>query len=216
MKKKIVMLALSLIMATSVITGCGKSDEEKARDEIMSHMSDDEKDAIAADQKEMANYEAEKQAQADAIANEEPIDYSEVLTDKALSDVTFNNSELLNLSINTLLPEDEYIYSGKGYEDSASNGTYYYGQNHPAFYAMFAASPIKNVPSDAEDLGNYLIYVQPDTNNSGMNLLIVAEKNSDFCVQINFNSYDRNDEFYNNSATAILNKNYEYIKEQLQ
>lgn len=218
MKKKLITLTFCLLLSTSAIVGCGKSDEQKARDEIMSHMDSDEKANIEADQKEMADYEAEKQAQADAIANEQPIDYSEVLTDKALSDITFNNVEQLNLSINILLPEDEYLYNGKGFEieKTSQNGTYYYGQNHPVYYTMFSATPIKNMSADAEDLGNYLIYMQPDTNDSGMNLLVVAEKNSDFCVMINFNSYDRNDEFYNNCATAILNKNYEHIKEQLQ
>lgn len=214
MKKKIVLVTLSLIMAMSVFTGCGKSDEEKARDEIMSHMSDDEKANIAADQKAMADYEAERQAQADAIENEEPIDYSEVLTDKALSDITFNNKELINLSINILLPEDEYLYDGKGYEieKTVPEGKYYYGQNLPAFYSMFSATPISNVSADAEDLGDYLIYMQ-----SGIfNFLYVTEKNSDFALQITFNGYDSNDEFYLDCAETILNKNYEYIKEQLQ
>lgn len=61
MKKKLVMVTLSLVMAISAITGCGKSDEEKARDEIMSHMDADEKANIAADQKEIEEWETEQQ-----------------------------------------------------------------------------------------------------------------------------------------------------------
>lgn len=79
MKKKIVMVTLSLIMAMSVFTGCGKSDEEKARDEIMSHMDDDEKANIAADQKEIEKWEEEQQEKQAALEAEQAAlpDYSE-------------------------------------------------------------------------------------------------------------------------------------------
>ena len=79
MKKKLVMVTLSLVMAISAITGCGKSDEEKARDEIMSHMDADEKANIAADQKEIEEWEAEQQEKKEAAEAEQAAlpDYSE-------------------------------------------------------------------------------------------------------------------------------------------
>ena len=43
MKKKLVTITLYLLFGVSVVTGCGKSDEQKAQDEIMSHMDSDEK-----------------------------------------------------------------------------------------------------------------------------------------------------------------------------
>ena len=79
MKKKLVTITLCLILGVSVLAGCGKSDEEKARDEIMSNMDADEKANIAADQQAIADYEEYKQAVAEAIANEEPVNYAEVL-----------------------------------------------------------------------------------------------------------------------------------------
>lgn len=125
MKKKIVMVTLSLLMAMSAITGCGKSDEEKARDEIMSHMDADEKANIAADQQAIADYEASKQAEAEALANEEPVDYSEVLVEKSLNDFDFSTDSydfVLPYDINVLAPSDDY-FSKK----TSSNG-YLYGR----------------------------------------------------------------------------------------
>ena len=61
MKKKLITLTFCLLLSSSVIAGCGKSDEQKARDEIMSHMDSDEKAAIASDQKEIEKWEEEQQ-----------------------------------------------------------------------------------------------------------------------------------------------------------
>ena len=79
MKKKLITLTFCLLLSTSAIAGCGKSDEQKARDEIMSHMDDDEKAAIASDQKEIEKWEEEQQAKQESIEAEQAAlpDYSQ-------------------------------------------------------------------------------------------------------------------------------------------
>ena len=43
MKKKLIITFATLLFGALLIAGCGKSDEEKAREEIMAHMDADEK-----------------------------------------------------------------------------------------------------------------------------------------------------------------------------
>ena len=62
MKKKMVITFGMMLLGSCLLAGCGKSDEEKAREEIMSHMDADERAGIASDQKEMEEWEAEQQA----------------------------------------------------------------------------------------------------------------------------------------------------------
>ena len=215
MKKKLIVTFAMMLLGASLISGCGKSEAEKARDEIMAHMDDDEKAAIADDQKAMADYEAEKQAQADAIANEQPIDYSEVMSEKSLSDITFQNSELINIPINVLLPGEEYLYSGKGYdiERDVARGMFNYGQNQKVVDSMFNVVPTNQIVGDVEACGDYSIAYKLSDNEVGLNYLFVAENGSDYALQITFNSYYDDD--YYDCMRAMCEQNYEYIKAQL-
>lgn len=214
MKKKLIITLAMLLFGILLLSGCGKTEEQKAQDEIMSHMSDDEKEAIADDQKAIADYEAEKQAQADAIANEQPIDYSEVLEEKPLSDITFENSDVINIPISVLLPGDEYLYSGKGYdiERDVSRGMFNYGQNQLAVSENFAVVSIKDVSGDSEDCGNYTIYVQTANSSIGAYYLFVTENDSEYALQIVVTAAIKD---YYDCAEEMFNKSYQYIKEQL-
>lgn len=216
MKKKLVVTLTMLLFGILLLSGCGKTEEEKARDEIMSHMSDDEKSAIADDQKAIADYEAEKQAQADAIANEQPIDYSEVMSEKALSDITFENSDVLNIPVNVLLPGEEYLYSGKGYdiERDVARGMFNYGQNQKVVDSIFFVVKVNQIVGDVESYGNYSISYKLSDNEVGLNYLFVTENGSDYALQITYNSYN-NDDYYD-CARAMCEQNYQYIKEQLE
>lgn len=79
MKKKLIITFATLLFGASLIAGCGKADEEKAREEIMSHMDADEKANIASDQNEIEKWEAEQQAKKEAAEAEQAAipDYSE-------------------------------------------------------------------------------------------------------------------------------------------
>lgn len=214
MKKKLIVTLVMALLGISLLSGCGKSEEQKAQDEIMSHMSDSEKAAIADDQKAIADYEAEKQAQADAIANEQPINYSEVMSEKELSDITFENSEVINIPVSVLLPGDEYLYSGKGYdiERDVSRGMFNYGQNQLAISENFTVVSIKDVSGDSEDCGNYTIYSQTANSSIGAYYLFVAENDSDYALQIVITGAIKD---YYDCAEEMFNKSYQYIKEQL-
>ncbi len=214
MKKQAMITLTVAVLSILMLAGCGKSEEEKARDEIMSHMSDEEKAAIAEDQKAIADYEAEKQAKADAIANEKPIDYSEVMTETALTDITFEQSELINIPISVLLPGDEYLYGGKGYdiEMNLARGMHHYGQNQYVLSETFGVLASSSVSGDAEDCGNYTVYTETGMSEIGSYVLFITENNSDAALQISFYSTH---EDYQDCVKAMFEKNYAHIKEQL-
>ena len=202
MKKKIVMLALSLIMATSVFTGCGKSDEQKARDEIMSHMDSDEKAAIAADQKEMAEYEAEKEA----AKNEEPIDYSENMVEKSLVEIVntlrpeFISDSIVSVpDINILLPDDQYIYNT--YTEGGSRIVY--GTSNDSFEVSVneGSATAVSIVTETFDCGDYTLDVYVG-DNSGAFTFTAKGANREFILKIDYPS--------------IVEKNIDFIKEQLQ
>lgn len=214
MKKKLFITLVMTLLAASLFSGCGKSEEQQARDEIMSHMSDNEKAAIADDQKAIADYEAEKQAQADAIANEQPINYSEVMSEKALSDITFQSAEVINIPVNVLLPGEEYLYSGKGYdiERDVARGMFNYGQNQKVVDSNFGVIQANQISGDVEMCGDYIVSCKLSDNEVGLNFLFIAENGSDYALQITFNSYT--DDYYD-CAKSMCEQNYEYIKTQL-
>lgn len=143
MKKKLIITFATLLFGALLIAGCGKSDEEKAREEIMAHMDADEKANIAADQQAIADYEASKQAEAEAIANEEPVDYSEVLTEMSLRDISFStHSPVENIPFceyNILMPSDEYLLS-----TDIDSGTYEYGQSRSELFITFSMQKLQN------------------------------------------------------------------------
>lgn len=212
MKKKIVMLTLSLIVATSTstITGCGKSDGEKARDEIMSNMDTDERASIAADQQAIDDYEAEKQAQADAIANETPINYAEVLEEKSLGNITFRDNQQSIVDINVLMPADEYIYAGDDHK--TQNGQYFYGQNRAniGMYFFVANGSVADGMTEVGQFGNYTVHSFTD----GFGGAIFVGDGSGMVIKIECKITTNEDDLP--MVQEIFEKNLNYIVEQFE
>lgn len=211
MKKKIVMLALSLIMATSVITGCGKSDEEKARDEIMSHMDEDEKANIAADQKEIENWEKEQQEKQESLAAEQAAlpEYGEDILDTIDIEwtvplkVTFISEEYYKVTTNDVGTFSAYKSEISKLELTckildSDGGTLSYAKGlaeqgiEDAFY---------------EEIGDYVISGY-DKGGNILNILITDSEGA--CLSLEFWTTD--DEV----RKDIYNRNVESLKQQLQ
>lgn len=207
MKKKIVMVTLSLIMAMSVFTGCGKSDEQKARDEIMSHMDEDEKANIAADQKEIENWEKEQQEKQESLAAEQAAlpDYSEDVLSEIDIDwttplkVTFISEEYceeqnfdtvfkskiagLELTYNILSSDGGAMNYAKSVADSGAEDSFY------------------------DEIGDYKI-AGYDKGGNILTILITNTENG--CLSLEFWTTD--DEV----RKDIYNRNVESLKGQLQ
>lgn len=141
--RKMIIVTVTLLTMVCMLVGCGKSDEQRARDEIMSHMDADEKANIAADQQAITDYEAQKQAEAESIANEKPVDYSEVLTEMSLRDISFStHSPVENIPFceyNILMPSDDYLLS-----TDIDSGTYEYGQSRSELFITFSMQKLQN------------------------------------------------------------------------
>lgn len=206
MKKKLVTIILCLLLGASVITGCGKSDEEKTRDEIMANMDADEKTNIEADQKAIADYEAEKQAEAEAIANEKPINYAEVLEEKSINEISFLCGDIPLYELNILVPADEYAYDGHKPE----SGQYSYGQNKKDLGIIADYCDMNT--NGLELIGSYNNYNIYKNQLSDKVISIVIDDGTSRLVSIGFSVFS--DE-YLDVLDEIYKKNLDYIEEQL-
>ncbi len=211
MKKKIVMVTLSLIMAMSVITGCGKSDEQKAKDEIMSHMNDDEKANIAADQKEIENWEKEQQEKQESLAAEQAAlpEYSEdILTQVDVDWKTPLKITTISEEYSEVVPNEQntvVVYKSQigGLELTykildSDGGTMSYAK-------QIADSGAED--SFYQEIGDYKI-AGYDKGGNILTVLITDSENACFCME--FWTTDKE------VRTDIYNRNAESLKSQLQ
>lgn len=207
MKKKLITLTFCLLLSSSVIAGCGKSDEQKARDEIMSHMDSDEKANIEADQKEIKKWEEEQQAKQESIAAEQAAlpDYSEdVLSQIDIEwaiplQITFVDKEYLEeqsfdtvfkskiagleLTYNILTSDGGAMNYAKSVADSGAEDSFY------------------------DEIGDYKI-AGYDKGGNILTILITNTENG--CLSLEFWTTD--DEV----RKDIYNRNVESLKQQLQ
>ncbi len=207
MKKKLVTITLCLILGVSVLAGCGKSDEEKARDEIMSNMDADEKANIAADQQAIADYEESKQAEAEAIANEEPVNYAEVLEERAVNDISFLSGDTPTYELNILVPSDEYSYDGH----KPASGQYSYGQNQKDLGIIVDYCDMST--NGLELIGSYNDYNIYKNQLSNKVVSIVIDDGTSRLVSIGISVFDDDNLDIMNE---IYEKNLDYIVEQLE
>ena len=207
MKKKIVTITLCLILGVSVLAGCGKSDEEKARDEIMSNMDADEKANIEADQKAIADYEAEKQAEAEAMANEKPINYAEVLEEKSINEISFLCGDTPTYELNILVPSDEYSYDGHKPE----SGQYSFGQNQKDLGIIVDYCDMNT--NGLELIGSYNNYNIYKNQLSSKVISIVIDDNTSRLVSVGISVFGDD---YLDVLDEIYEKNLDYIVEQLE
>lgn len=211
MKKKIVMVTLSLIMAMSVITGCGKSAEQKAKDEIMSHMSDDEKANIAADQKEIENWEAEQQSKQESLAAEQAAlpEYGEdILTQidvdwKTPLKITSITEEYCEVSANE--PNTVVVYKS---QIGGLELTYKILDSDGGLMGMAKSNAEQGVENAVyEEIGDYIIGGY-DKGGNILTLIVTDAEGSCFCLEF----WTTNKEV----RTDIYNRNFESLKSQLQ
>lgn len=207
MKKKLVTITLCLLLGASVITGCGKSDEQKAQDEIMSHMDSDEKSNIEADQQAIADYEASKQAEAEAIANEEYINYADVLEEKSVNEISFLCGEIPQYELNILVPSDEYSYDGHKPE----SGQYSYGQNQKDLGIIVDYCDMNT--NGLELIGSYNNYNIYKNQLSSKVISIVIDDNTSRLVSVGISVFGDD---YLDVLDEIYEKNLDYIVEQLE
>lgn len=207
MKKKLVTITLYLLFGVSVVTGCGKSDEQKAQDEIMSHMDSDEKSNIEADQQAIADYKESKQAEAEAIANEEPVNYVEVLEERAVNDISFLSGDTPTYELNILVPSDEYSYDGHKPE----SGQYSYGQNQKDLGIIVDYCDMST--NGLELIGSYNDYNIYKNQLSNKVVSIVIDDSTSRLVSIGISVFDDD---YLDVLDEIYEKNLDYIVEQLE
>lgn len=210
MKKKLVMVTLSLVMAISAITGCGKSDEEKARDEIMSHMDADEKANIAADQKEIEEWEAEQQEKKEAAEAEQAAlpDYSEdILTTYDIEwqtplKATFVSEDYLDES------QDEHYLISKVGDVSFS---YINMDTNDTTSVSYAKSLAEENANDGfyQEFGNYIL-VGWDTGGNTENRIVITDSANN-CT-INFYIRTNNTDI----RKDVYDRNIQLLKEQLE
>ena len=175
MKKKLVTITLCLLLGASVITGCGKSDEQKAQDEIMSHMDSDEKANIAADQKEIEEWEAEQQEKKEAAEAEQAAlpDYSEdILTTYDIEwqtplKATFVSEDYLDES------QDEHYLISKVGDVSFS---YINMDTNDTTSVSYAKSLAEENSNDGfyQEFGNYIL-VGWDTGGNTENRIVITD-----------------------------------------
>ncbi len=206
MKKKLIITFATLLFGALLIAGCGKSDEQRARDEIMSHMDADEKANIAADQQAIADYEAQKQAEAEAIANEEHIDYANLLEDRDVNSISFICGDNPSYSLNVLAPSDEYSYDGH----NPNSGIYSYGQNKKDLYIVVDYCDMTT--NGLELVGSYNNYNIFVNHLSSKNTAIVIDDGTSRLLNIGISTFDDD---YLGDMNDIYEKNLNYIIEQL-
>lgn len=211
MKKKIVLVTLSLIMAMSVFTGCGKSDEEKARDEIMSHMDADEKANIAADQKEIENWEKEQQEKQEAAAAELAAlpEYGEDILSQVDVDwkiplkITTISEEYCEVTPNE--PKTVVIYKSK---IAGLELTYKILDSDGGLMNMAKGNAEQGIENAIyEEIGDYTIGGY-DKGGNILTLIVTDAEGSCFCLE--FWTTDKE------VRTDIYNRNFESLKTQLQ
>lgn len=210
MKKKLVMVTLSLVMAISAITGCGKSDEEKARDEIMSHMDADEKANIAADQKEIEEWETEQQEKKEEAEAEQAAlpDYSEdILTTYDIEwqtplKATFVSEDYLDES------QDEHYLISKVGDVSFS---YINMDTNDTTSVSYAKSLAEENANDGfyQEFGNYIL-VGWDTGGNTENRIVITDSANN-CT-INFYIRTNNADI----RKDVYDRNIQLLKEQLE
>lgn len=210
-------LALVILTACMVILGaCGKTEEEKAADEIYSHLSAEEQANVDRNREEIANYEATKQAEAEAYEAAKEVNYMDVLTEWELekdmqrcpnpmgygSIVT--NEDFSN-SVSILYPDKEYVDC-----DEYQPGLYFVGLQSSGYvlcsYYFAIEGKQKNVELE-EEIGNYTVSAYSmDTFGTEIS---IYDKALDKSLVIHITTRgDKNEE--------LVSRNYNFIVEQIK
>lgn len=211
MKKKMVITFGMMFLGACLLAGCGKSDEEKAREEIMSHMDAAERAGIASDQKEMEEWEAEQQAKKEAAEAERAAipDYSE--------DVLTTYDIEWQIPLKVIFISEDYLEDSSGENSFSSqiDGTSLLSSLGNAWFngsASYAKSCAEQNTNDGfyERYANYTLCGW-DTGATGGEYKIIATdllNNSSIQFTIYTNNHD--------TGKDIYDKNIKSLKEQLE
>lgn len=199
------------------LAACGKTEEEKAADEIYSHLSAEEQANVNKDREEIANYEATKQAKAEDYEAAKQINYIDVLAEWELgkdmqrcpnpmgygSIVT--NEDFSN-SLSILYPDKEYVDC-----DEYQPGLYFVGLQSSgyvlcSYYFVIEGKP-NNTAYTEEEIGNYTVSAY-DWESSGSELSVYDKALDKSIVTHITIRGDKNEE--------LVSKNYDFIVEQVK
>lgn len=199
-----------------ILGSCGKSEEEKAADEIYSHLSAEEQANVDRDREEISNYEAAKQAEAEAYEAAKEVNYMDVLTEWELgkdmqrcpnpigygSIVT--NDDFSN-SLSVLYPDKEYVDC-----DEYQPGYYFVGLQSSGYVLCSYYFAIEGKPSSIdteEEIGNYI--VSSYSMDAFGTEIAIYDKVWEKSIIINITTRgDKNEE--------LVSKNYDFIVEQVK
>ena len=214
-------LVLAILTACMLILGaCGKSEEEKAADEIYSHLDAEEQANVDKDREEIANYEAEKKAEEEAFEAAKEVNYIDVLTEWELgkdmlpcTDQTLNygHTEDMDLgnSLFILYPDEKYV-------ECNEYNVYYVGHQSSGFSVFRAFYYVQERGEGGlvgaeikEEIGNYT--VSAFINDYHFLELAIYDKAADKSIRVNI---------YGSSGVVgreeLISKNYDLIVEQVK
>lgn len=208
-------LALTILTACMLILGaCGKSEEEKAAEEIYNHLDAEGQAAIDQMREEEAAYEAAKRAEAEAYEAAKEMNYMDVLTEWELgkdmlpcTDHTLNRGNTADIDFGNSL---FILYPDKEYVNDVRDCVYCVGTGRYVFMAYYYGREGKIILDTAdtdteEEIENYTITAH--LVGTGLDLRIY-DKALDKTILIYIGGTGVNEEF--------ASKNYEFIVEQVK
>lgn len=214
---------LALVILTAcllMLVACGKTEEEKAADEIYSHLSAEEQANVDRDREEIASYEAAKKVEAEDYEAAKQINYIDALTEWELGkdmlycpepfgfggtaeDIDFGHS----LSI--LYPAKEFVeceHSGLYDVGRQSSGLFVF---RASYYVSEGEVGIIGGTVEVEEIGNYKLSTDFDDYQSLA--MSIYDKDSDKSIIIQI--IGAGGGMYNEE---LVTKNYDFIVEQVK
>lgn len=199
-----------------ILVACGKSEEEKAVDEIYSHLDAEEQANVDKAREEIANYEAEKKAEAEANEAAKEVDYMDVLTEWELGKdmqrcpnpygygSTLTNEDFSN-SLSILYPDKEYV------KYSEIQTGFYVVEPQSSYVLCCYYFTIKGKPSRVayieEEIGNYTVAAY-DWDTFGSEVAVYDKALDKSIVTHIIIKSNKNEE--------LVSKNYDFIVEQVK
>lgn len=200
-------LALTILTACMLIlAACGKSEEEKAAEEIYNNLDTEEQENVNKDREEIANYEEETEDTKDdeSISAEESVPWDS-MSSVNLKDFpvgirgSVNENDVFFPDI--LFPSEYTIADGICHANlnNKDYNTYAYVETHARTIADGGGTYF-------EQVGNFIIYIKDSVKN-----IEIKDTTHNYLIHISVEIWGADSDF----KDEYLLKNCEYIKEQI-
>ncbi len=205
MKKKL--LIFTSLMMILMLAGCGTSQEKKKASDLPQEITTNK-----FENKETSTEITEDKGNEDSVVI--PDSYVDVLEDVSVNELCPSiQRDGYNIPINIYHAGEQYIH--KDNRNDTSYGTFIYGEYNNESYRSFCRTYMsKNFPeSETETIGNYIVYVKDmSSDNELIKYIYVQEIGAKGGLEI---AWQTTNSDYRDEVDLIVQKNIDYIKEQL-